>query len=259
MKIGVLLCALLLVVSGALWWAGRSDGRLHLLIPALPGDGVLVKAGGGEIALIDGGADGAALANWLGHTMGLGRRRIDLLLQTRADATTLPGQLAAARRYDVGRAVLVRPLTPEPLWDELVLVLEERDVPIHFARAGDRLSLGTTANGGAMLEVLTVARGRATLSLTAGSTRALLLQSLGDEQLPDAARRGPVAALLYPWRRPTRDPALDGLRPAVIVFGEQPGDGPQLTLAERRVGTATLLHEASTGRSTSSSTPAACG
>src|SRR4051812_29092814 len=110
LRLGLAGCALVLVVWSGLWWTGRSDGRLHLIFPAQGGDGILLEGAHGEIAVVDGGADGAAFADWLGRTLPLGRRRIDLLLLTRADSTTLPGQLAAVRRYSIGRAVLVRPV-----------------------------------------------------------------------------------------------------------------------------------------------------
>src|SRR5215212_760299 len=107
LRIGLAGCALMLVVWSGIWWTGRSDGRLHLIFPVQSGDGILIKGAHGELAVVDGGAEGTTFADWLGRTLPLGRRRIDLLLLTRADRTTLPGQLAAVRRYSVGRAVLV--------------------------------------------------------------------------------------------------------------------------------------------------------
>lgn len=109
-QLGLAGCALVLTILSGLWWTGRSDGRLHLLFPVQPGDGILVKGAHGEIAVVDGGSDGAMFVDWLGRSLPLGRRRIDLLVLTRADGTTLPGQLATVRRYSVGRAVLVQPL-----------------------------------------------------------------------------------------------------------------------------------------------------
>jgi hypothetical protein len=57
---------------------------------------------------------------------------------------------------------------------------------------------------------------------------------LGDE---------PVAALVVPWKRRMDDPVVQRLRPEVIIFGEQPGGDLAMTLSERRVGSARLLHE----------------
>ena len=244
---GLLLCGLLLVVSGGLWWTGRADGRTHLVIPALPGDGLLVKSPGGRIALVDGGADGAAVAHWLGRELPLGRRTIDLLVATRADNSTLPGQLAAARRYRIERAVLVQPRGNDPSWDELVRLMREQGTAVTIAHGGERLSLDRAARQVMAWRVLAANAGHATIELTAGQNTVLLLQSLGNEPMP-ADVRVPVDAIVYPWRRDTRDPALQALAPRVVVFGERQGSDPQLTMAERAVGTARLLHEALDGR-----------
>ena len=67
----------MLAILSGLWWTGRSDGRLHLLFPVQPGDGILVKGSRGEIAVVVGGAPEAAPAS------------IDVLVaevRTRADA-----------------------------------------------------------------------------------------------------------------------------------------------------------------------------
>src|SRR5918997_263995 len=66
LRAAVLGSALALVVSAGLWWTNRGDGRLHLIAPVIPGDGFLLKSPGGQVALIDGGADGSAVASWLG-------------------------------------------------------------------------------------------------------------------------------------------------------------------------------------------------
>jgi hypothetical protein len=244
----LLLCGLLLAVSGSLWWASHADGRTHLIVPTLPGDGLLIKSPRGQFALVDGGADGAAVANWLGQELPLGRRTIDLLVATRADNTTLPGQLAAARRYHIQRAVLVEPHASDPAWDELVRLMRAQGTVVTLAHGGERFSLDGADQQAIAWRVLAVNAGRATLELTAGRQRVLLLQSLGNEPIPAGVARVPAAAILYPWRRDPRDPALAALAPRVVIFSEQPGAAPQLTMAERAIGTARLLHEALDGR-----------
>src|SRR3954447_8546970 len=124
LRAGALLAALVAVVAFGLWWTGRNDGNAHIIVPPIAGDGLLLKSAGGQIALIDGGADGGAVASWLGQELPLGRRQLDLLILTRADSTTLPGQLAAARRYHILQALLARPQKAEPQWDELVRLLQ---------------------------------------------------------------------------------------------------------------------------------------
>ena len=248
LRFGLAGCALVLVIAGTIWWGRRDDGRLHLIVPELPGDGILIRSGG-MTALVDGGADGAELAHWLGTELGLAERRIDLLIQTRADETTLPGQLATVRRYAIGQALLIQPATPHPLWTELVRILREQRVPIRMAHIGEQVRLGSDGQGATpIFEVLSAGATNATYELRLGSQRVLLLQSLGEGPMPPAAWRGPALGLVYPWRRALDDPQFANLAPTFIVFGEQPSGNAQLTLAERRLGSATLLHEALSGQ-----------
>lgn len=234
----------MLAILGGLWWTSRTDGRLHLLLPAQPGDGILLKGPHGEVAIIDGGADGVMFVDWLGRSLPLGRRRVDLLVLTRADSTTLPGQLATVRRYAVGRAVLVQPSRVTAQWTELVRALEEQRASVHIAVAGDQLVFGEPTDPlQARIAILSTTDGRLLLELRAANRRVLLLQSAGTSTLPNTLGDEPVAALVIPWRRRMDDPVVRRLRPEAVIFGEQPGDGLAMTFAERRIGSARLLHE----------------
>jgi beta-lactamase superfamily II metal-dependent hydrolase len=249
LRLAALACVVILGIPTALWWTNRSDGRLHLIVPALAGDGALLRTAAGQIALIDGGADGAAVANWLGRELPLGRHQIDLLVQTRVDRTTLPGQLAAARRYHVRTAVLVRPGKKDASWDELVRLLREQGTSVHVAQAGERFSMeGGTAKDAAIFEILALAGDHALLGLTYRSARLLFLQSIRSEPIPSTVGEEHVSAIIWPWRRSTHDPMLQRLAPQAVIFGEQPGRDPQQTLSERQVGAARLFHEALDGR-----------
>jgi hypothetical protein len=249
LRLAALACVVLLGIPTALWWTNRSDGRLHLIVPALAGDGALLRTAAGEIALIDGGADGAAVANWLGRELPLGRHQIDLLVQTRVDRTTMPGELAATRRYHIRTAVLVRPGKKDASWDELVRLLREQGTAVHVAQAGERFSMeGGTAKDPAIFELMAVAGDHALLGLTYQSARLLFLQSIRNEPIPSTVGEEHVSAIIWPWRRSTHDPMLQRLAPQAVIFGEQPGSDPHLTLAERHVGAARLFHEALDGR-----------
>lgn len=239
-------CGVVLVIGIAIWWYDRADGRLHLVMPPLDGDGILVVAPGGQTVLVDGGSDGAAVATWLGRELPF-RRRLDLLVLTRADRTTLPGHLAAARRYAIGAAVLVRPSRPDPQWHELVRLLQLRRVPIRYPQTGERLRLVTSGEDSIVLRVLGTNGERLALLVGAGSTSVALFHSLGTPT-PTVPAASSVSVLFYPWRRSVFDPAIQRLAPAVVVYGEQPGTDPRRSFAERRIGAARLLHEAIDGR-----------
>src|SRR5919199_409626 len=202
LRLVALACVVILGIPTTLWWTNRSDGRLHLIVPALAGDGALLRTAAGQIALIDGGADGAAVANWLGRELPLGRHQIDLLVQTRVDRTTLPGQLAAARRYHVRTAVLVWPGQKEASLDELVRLLREQGTSMHVAQAGERFSMeGGTAKDPATFEILALAGDHALLGLTYRSGRLLFLQSIRSEPIPSAVGKEHCWAIIWSGRR----------------------------------------------------------
>src|SRR5919199_3864686 len=185
LRLAALACVVILGIPTALWWTNRSDGRLHLIVPALAGDGALIRTAAGQIALIDGGADGAAVANWLGRELPLGRHAIDLLVQTRVDGTTLPGQLAAARRYHFRTAVLVRPSKRNPSWDELVRLLREQGTSVRIAHTGERFSMEQgAARDPAILEIMAVSGDHALVGFKYLSTGGVFLPSLRNGPMP---------------------------------------------------------------------------
>ncbi len=228
------------VVLGRLVVA-QPNGTLQILLPAVAGDGALVVTPQGHTLMIDGGEDGAALATWLGRHMPFGQRRIDAVVLTRTDEQTLPGQLAALKRYEVGMALVV---SGEQQSDQMTawrLLLNERSTPTQTLAAGQHVRVGDCA-----FDVLTATDGQATLSLDCGGTTAYFLQSIDDDTERTLARAAlpPATLAVYPWARPTRNDLLERLQPQVIVFGEGGTDETQESFAQRRVGAAQLLHEA---------------
>ncbi len=98
-----------------------------------------------------------------------------------------------------------------------------------------------------MMRILAATEGRLAVALSARAGSILFYHSVEDEPLPVVVEPRP-AAVFYPWRRTTRDPALLSLEPEALIFGERPGADPGMTMAERQVGAARLLHEALDGR-----------
>lgn len=235
---------LLCVVLVALLAAGRPQPGLRIVLPALEGDGALVTTPDGHTLLIDGGADGAAVATWLGATLPFGQRQIDALIATRADARTLPGQIAALRRYNVEQALIAASDRRTSSSDAWWALLEDQQAPTQTANAGDRLETGSCS-----ADVLDAHDGRLSLLLQCGSTNVYFLQSLDDdgEAALDDMPLPQATLVIYPWDRPTDTPLLHRLNPAAIVFSDG-GEGDfQASWAERQVGDARLYHEAING------------
>jgi hypothetical protein len=219
----------------------QPTNALQIMLPALPGDGALVITPQGHTLLIDGSADGAAAATWLGHNVPFGQRRIDAAVLTRATDETLPGQLAAIKRYEIGAAFIASGAQGSDEMTAWRQLLGERSTPIHILQFGSRVPMGECA-----LDVLTASDGHATLALDCAGARAYFLQSIDDETQAVLATMAlpPATLAFYPWARPTRNDLLEHLQPQMIVFSEGGTDETQESFAQRRVGTAQLLHEA---------------
>jgi len=240
----------LLLIAGAVLGAvlggsllSRRDATLRIIWPELAGDGALVLAPDGSSVLVDGGSDAAAVASWLGRELPFGRRRIDVVVLTRADSTTLPGQLAALRRYEIGAALFPGDAVPSADLEAWQRLVGERNAVLRPMQPGDSFaagacSLATPAGGGE----------RAALLLRCGDTAAWFLQSIDDELERELdAAPGPAALLVWPWLRRTDGAFARSTQPAALVFAE--GDGEDvLSWNARRIGDARLLHEQRHGR-----------
>lgn len=245
LRISLLLIAVLSVIAIGLWQARHRPATLRMVMPAIDGDGALVITPDNRTLLIDGGADGAALATWLGATLPFGTRRIDAAILTRSDSRTLPGQLAAFKRYRIGTA-LAAPTEQYSsglaAWSQL---LQDQYTPTRTVTAGDALNVGTCR-----VDVLTEGSGRLTIQLTCGATTAFFLQSVDDASLNELADRSlPRATVaVFPWSRATNVPLLDQIQPAAIVFSDDGRSSDGLTWADRQIGSARLFHETINGQ-----------
>lgn len=236
------------VVLGGLL-LGRREATLRIIWPALAGDGALVLAPDGTSVLIDGGEDAAAVAGWLGRELPFGQRRIDVVVLTRADSTTLPGQLAALRRYEIGAALYPGAAPserPEPdadllAWQQLAA---ERNAVLRPMQPGD-----THTAGACSVAVPALSQQRAAVLLRCGQTAAWFLQSVDDalEHELQAATPVPATLLVWPWLRRTDGALARSIGPAVLVFAEGKGEDV-LSWNARRIGDAQMLHEKLHGR-----------
>jgi competence protein ComEC len=233
--------ALLLAALALLAWHARPDGRLHLLLPAVPGDAALLRTPRGDFVLIDGGADPAALAATLGKRLPFWQRDLRAVLLTSADPQRLPGQVAALERYR-STAALAPPGSPRgATFAEWRSLLAAQGTPTHTLRRGMQLDLS-----GATLTVLAADDAGVVLRLQYGRSCAILAHAMR----PAAEKRlappePPCDLLVIPWERDPRSQWVERLRPRAILFsdGERGDDGVELTYAERAVGGARLHHE----------------
>lgn len=244
LRFSLALITLLTVVVGARFTTGQPNQHTRILIPALSGDAALIMLPSGRTMLIDGGADGAAVATWLGNVLPFGQRRIDVVVLSRADSSTLPGQLAAFKRYQIGMALLPptekRSSTTDAWWH----LLEQQHTQVHTFTTNDQITLEQC-----VLRVINEHNGRAAFTLTCGSTMVYFLQALDDdgEAALETGQYSPAALVVYPWQRQTDVQLLRALQPQAIVFSEDEGTDQAQSWAERRVGGARLLHEALDG------------
>jgi beta-lactamase superfamily II metal-dependent hydrolase len=245
LRLSLILAALLTLVLGALLVGGQASGQLRVLLPAIPGDAALIATPDGQTVLIDGGSDGAALATWLGNTLPFGQRHLDALILSRADAKTLPGQLAALKRYRVGTALMAATERRNSSLDAWWELLQGQAVTPQQIAAGDRLALGRCS-----LDVLSEYEGQLTLALRCGATTVYFLQSIEDEseQTLAAQQLEPAAIVVYPWKRATDTPLMRQLQPTTIVFSEGGRAEDMLSWTDRQVGAARLYHEATHGQ-----------
>lgn len=245
LRLSLGLVVLLALVFGALLVSGQRSAQLRILVPALPGDAALITTPNGKTVLIDGGEDGAALATWLGNALPFGQRDLDVLILTRPDTKTLPGQLAALKRYHVGMALMAATEENNSSQDAWWDLLATQGVTPQPLTAGDQLKLGECT-----IDTLSEHEGRLTLALRCGATTAHFLQSIDDEaeQELEAQDLDPTSLVVYPWKRATNTPLMQALKPSAIVFSEGGRSEGALSWTDRQIGEARLFHEDTHGQ-----------
>lgn len=144
----------LLLLAGALLWIAVGqlpDGRLHVaFLDVGQGDAILITTTEGQQILVDGGPSPAALTSALGREMPFWDRSLDLVVMSHADADHITGLAEVVERYRLDGWLDNGFPDEDAVYLQCLQSLEERGVPRHTVRAGDRLDLGE----GSILEVL---------------------------------------------------------------------------------------------------------
>ena len=144
----------MLVFTGLLCIAtllSRPDGRLSVAVLDIgQGDSILVSSPGGGQVLIDGGPDGARLAEQLGSRMPFRDRTIELVVLTHPHSDHLAGLTEVLRRYEV--KVILEPEVDygSAEFAEWRRLVAEEGAQTSYARAGQVIDLG----GGAYASVV---------------------------------------------------------------------------------------------------------
>lgn len=239
--------ALIALALLAAWWWQRPDGLLHVWLLDTPGDAILIQMPQGEVVLIDGGSDPAALALHLGEKLPFWRRRLDALILSDPDPARLPGQIGALQHYHTDLLLYAAPLPPDiaeaQAWATLLAT-----TPAIVPQAGERLVFrGDTAT----LTVLDNGAGTPdsglVLQLDHGSTRVVLAGSIGEQRIPYLLQHAsPATLLVYPWAVVLDHGLMQAWQPQAIAYSRtrRSPAAPQISLAQRaaRSGTPITRH-----------------
>lgn len=216
------------------WWWQRPDGLLHVWLLDTPGDAILIQMPQGEVVLLDGGSDPAALALHLGEKLPFWRRRLDALILSDNDPARLPGQIGALQHYHADLLLYAAPLPTDDAeaqaWATLLAT-----TPAIVPQMGERLAFG-----GATLTVLDNGAGMRdsglVLQLDHGSTRVVLAGSMGEQRIPYLLEHAaPATLLVYPWAVVLDHGLMQAWQPQAIAYSRtrRSPAAPQITLAQR--------------------------
>ena len=112
------------------------------------GDAIFLEMPNGNQVLIDGGPGGRVLAR-LGRAMPFWDRSIDVIVLTHPHLDHVEGLIDVLKRYRVGMVVTSGAEYKTPEFEEWQKIIREKNIPLHIARAGERINLG----GGGVLDI----------------------------------------------------------------------------------------------------------
>jgi beta-lactamase superfamily II metal-dependent hydrolase len=104
------------------------------------GDSFLIQASNGKQMLIDGGKDGAVLAE-LAKVMLWGDRSIDIVLATHPDMDHIGGLDAVLKRYKVDMFLTSEVGGDTQEYKNLLALVNKKKIPAYFVKAGMRFDL----------------------------------------------------------------------------------------------------------------------
>jgi beta-lactamase superfamily II metal-dependent hydrolase len=141
-RIGLLII-LVLALSFAFVLTKESEPIQNTKITMLnvgQGDSFLIQASNGKQMLIDGGKDGAVLAE-LAKVMPWGDRSIDIVLATHPDMDHIGGLDAVLKRYKVDMFLTSEVGGDTQEYKNLLSIVNKKKIPAYFVKAGMRFDL----------------------------------------------------------------------------------------------------------------------
>ena len=131
------LSAVILIVAG---WLIPAPADKVVFLDVGQGDAILLQDETAQV-LIDGGP-GMAVLRELAREMPWFDRKIEVVVNTHPDRDHLEGLLHVLERYEVGLVLMPEVRHDSQLYAAWLKLLEEKGVPVRFARAGQGLKAG---------------------------------------------------------------------------------------------------------------------
>ncbi|HEX2766324.1 MAG TPA: DNA internalization-related competence protein ComEC/Rec2 [Candidatus Limnocylindria bacterium] len=186
-----------LLVLGAITFAARPDGRLHVTVLDIgQGDAILVEAPGGATMLVDGGPDPELTLRRLGAELPFHVRDIDVLVLSHPHQDHVGGLVEVLERFDVGAVLHAGIGFENAAYERLLADAASAGIPVVLARAGGSLALDATTS----VEVLYPAEADARAPLPDGDINngsvVLLLRHGGFTAILTGDAEAPVEATL---------------------------------------------------------------
>ncbi|MBI2637745.1 MAG: MBL fold metallo-hydrolase [Candidatus Sungbacteria bacterium] len=139
--LALLFCAVVLIWTAVFSIEARSDALTVHIFDIGQGDGIFIETVSGTQMLIDGGPDSSILSK-LGRAMPFWDRSIDVLLLTHPHADHIDGALEVLKRYKVGMIIESSVNHSIPEYSEWHNLIAKKNIPIHYAKAGEIVGLG---------------------------------------------------------------------------------------------------------------------
>lgn len=127
------------LLSVALFWAVQEQALRVYFLDVGQGDATLVRTAAGRELLIDTGPSGSKITEKLSAYMPFYDRSLDLIILTHPDKDHIAGAAAVLKSYEVGGIIMPYTTKDTAVFNEVLVMVRERHIPVLFAETGDRV------------------------------------------------------------------------------------------------------------------------